>query len=233
MITKQIVYVMLSGGIDSTTALARAMKMHDAEVFAVSFDYGQRHDTELLAAFQICNHYNIQHRIIQIEMPKTMLTDKSVALPEVPYSEIKGISPTYVPFRNGLMLSRLTSYICGTHYDPTQKEDKRDTLIYWGAHAEDAEGWAYPDCSNEFIGAMANAIYVGTYHRVRLVAPFANMMKQEIIREGTGYDVPYDLTWSCYSGGDVHCGKCSTCIARKQAFQRAHVPDPTIYAQLC
>lgn len=228
-----LVYVMLSGGIDSTTALARAIKLHDSEIFAVSFDYGQRHNNELIAAFQICNHYNIGHRVIQIEMPRTMLTDPDASLPEIPYSEIKGVSPTYVPFRNGLMLARLTSYICGLHYDPLNKVEKRDSLIYWGAHAEDAENWAYPDCSNEFIGAMANAIYVGTYHRVRLVAPFANMMKHEIIREGTAYNLPYtpyELTFSCYAGGELHCGVCSTCRARKQAFDRAGISDPTAYA---
>jgi 7-cyano-7-deazaguanine synthase len=226
-------YVLLSGGVDSTTALARAIDLNGAEdVRAVSIDYGQRHKKELESAAKIAEHYAIPHEIMPISLPRTMLTDPSIPVPHISYSEIVGVSPTYVPFRNGTMLSMLTSLIAGRHLDPTKKDDpdfNRDILIFWGAHADDAAGGAYPDCTLEFIGAMSCAIDIGTYHKVRVVAPFGAMYKDEIIRQGYKLGAPYDLTYSCYAGGDLHCGECATCRARKEAFRLAGVPDPTIY----
>src|SRR5690606_32391056 len=102
--------------------------------------------------------------------------------------------------------------------------------LAYGAHAEDAQNWAYPDCTPEFIGAMANAIFIGSYQRLRLWAPLMNMQKYQIVRVGADLGVPFHLTTSCYKGGDKHCGTCPTCISRKGAFIRANVPDPTVYA---
>jgi 7-cyano-7-deazaguanine synthase len=226
--------VLLSGGVDSTTALARALWManHRDDVHTVSVDYGQRHRKELEAAAKIADHYGVSHEIIPIDMPRTMLTDPSIPVPHISYAEIVGVSPTYVPFRNGLMLSTLTSLIAGRYLDPTRKESPdydRDVVIFWGAHADDAAGDAYPDCSVEFIGAMANTIFTGTYRKVRVVAPFATMFKSEIVRMGYSLNAPYELSYSCYAGGDLHCGECATCRARKEAFERAGVKDPTIY----
>jgi 7-cyano-7-deazaguanine synthase len=233
-----IIYCMLSGGIDSTTALTRAIFMepskHTEAVKAVSFNYGQRHLREIESAKEICDHYDVEHVVLTIPMPRTMLTDPSVEVPDISYDQIKGVSPTYVPFRNGLMLSTLTSYIAGRHLDPLLEGDEwigdpPDVQIWWGAHAEDAENWAYPDCTVEFMGAMANAIHVGTYYKVRLVTPFAAMMKHEIVKMGRELEVPYEKTFSCYKGGEIHCGTCATCQARSAAFTRAGVPDPTEY----
>lgn len=229
-----IYYVLLSGGIDSTTALARANDLTNSasDVHAVSIDYGQRHKRELRAAKEIADSYNITHEIIQISMPRTMLTDPSIEVPKVSYADIIGVSPTYVPFRNGLMLSTLTSFVAGRHLDPTRKgqaDFDRDVVIFWGAHADDAAGDAYPDCTVEFIGAMACAVNIGTYRKVRVIAPFASMSKHEIVRMGIALDAPYDLSYSCYVGGDLHCGQCATCRARKEAFDLAEAQDPTIY----
>lgn len=228
-----IAYVLLSGGIDSTTALARAVDIDKLEARCVSIDYGQRHRREIGSASVIAEYYSRPHRTLPLVIAeKTMLIDDSIQVPDISYAEIAGVSPTYVPFRNGMMLSRLAAHISEWHFDPTRSESAdygREAIIYWGAHAEDAQNWAYPDCTPEFIGAMANAIYIGTYHKVRVVAPFQSLLKHEIIEMGAEIRAPYRLTWSCYKGGETHCGTCATCLARKDAFLRAGVQDPTEY----
>jgi 7-cyano-7-deazaguanine synthase len=123
------------------------------------------------------------------------------------------------------MLSVLASHIQGTLIDGV------NAIIYFGAHAEDAERSAYPDCTFQFTGAMANAIDVGTYHRVQLNVPWQFMTKDQIIKMGAELGTPYHMTWSCYAGGDLHCGVCPTCRARREAFIRAGVNDPTEYAK--
>lgn len=232
--SETIAYVLLSGGLDSTTALARAVVYHSAgNVRAVSVDYGQRHRREIDAAAAVSWHYGITHEVVSIYIPSTMLTDPRIPVPYLSYAEIKGVSPTYVPFRNGLMLSTIASLIAGRHLDPTREGSPdfgRDAVIYWGAHADDAAGDAYPDCTVEFIGAMACAISIGTYRRVRMIAPFAAMTKHEIVAEAARLEAPLHLSWSCYEGGERHCGLCATCRARKEAFAIAGVPDPTDYS---
>lgn len=233
-------YVLLSGGIDSGTCLAIAKEYHDkhgGEVHAVSMDYGQRHLKETECAKALCAHYGIPHKILDIRGAlgkDSMLTDASQEVPNISYDEITGISPTYVPFRNGFMLSRLAAH-AQEYVMRVQKEEPglevRDLVtLYIGTHAEDAKNWAYPDCTPEFIGAMSNAIYVGTYYAVRLLAPLLYSSKDAIISRGTALGVPYELTWSCYKGEEVHCGTCPTCRARKIAFEQAGVTDPTQYA---
>jgi 7-cyano-7-deazaguanine synthase len=242
---KKKAFVLLSGGLDSTTCLAKALFDYEGSVEAVSIDYGQRHLKETECAKKICDHYHIKHSIIDLKGimsgPQVMLTDKSVEVPNISYDEIKGVSPTYVPFRNGTMLSALTAHaqkyvmsqIAGAGEDSTEVYTAlaKDLCgIYFGAHAEDAHNWAYPDCTPEFVGAMANAIYIGTYFTVRLHAPFINSTKAEIVKVGKKLHVPYELTWSCYKGEDTHCGTCPTCRARKEAFDKAGAFDPTEYA---
>jgi 7-cyano-7-deazaguanine synthase len=102
--------------------------------------------------------------------------------------------------------------------------------LYFGAHAEDARAWAYPDCTPEFIGAMANAIYIGSYQQLRLRTPLEWLTKADIIQLGDRLGVPWEQTWSCYAGGQSHCGTCPTCRARRQGFVRAGVYDPTMYS---
>lgn len=252
-------FVLLSGGIDSTTCLSIAMRDFDGSVEAIGVDYGQRHIKETEQALKICQHHGIPYRILNLRGllsgDNVMLTEESrgkVEVPNIDYSEIKGVSPTYVPFRNGTMLSAITAYAqkyvmsqIDAGAQDLQKfgmsdQDAKDIAtrnakdlcsIYFGAHAEDAFNWAYPDCTPEFIGAMSNAIYIGSYQTIRLVTPFAYSSKADIIRTGERLGTPYGLTWSCYKGEELHCGTCPTCRARKQAFEAAGVDDPTEYAE--
>ena len=200
-------FALLSGGVDSTTALYIAMEQF-AHVEAISIDYGQRHKKEIEYAKKTCAKFNLKHTILPISgiVPKTMLTDTNAQIPNVSYDEIKGVSPTYVPFRNGLMLAALASYASGNLPDDIVEEH----ALFFGAHAEDAKNWAYPDCTPEWIGAMGNAIFIGSYYRLRLHAPLMWMRKDEIISRGEHAGVDWVNTWSCYAGGEHHCGTCPT-----------------------
>lgn len=216
-------YVLLSGGVDSTTALAVANRDFDGRVAAVSVNYGQRHTIEIDRAAEICRHFANQHIIHDIRgfIQKGGLTDEGLDIPPVSYDDLPhGVSPTYVPFRNGTLLS-LAAGLASV--------DDEAEAVYCGVHAEDAQNWAYPDCTPEFMGGMANAIYIGTYHKVRLHTPLIWLLKSEIVEWGTKLDVPWELTWSCYEGREKHCGVCPTCRARKEAFEKAGVADPTEY----
>lgn len=237
-----------------------ANKEFRGNVEAVSVDYGQRHIKETEYARKSCDKLNIKHTILHLggllSGDGIMLTDASVEVPDISYGEIQGVSPTFVPFRNGTMLSAITAlaqkYVMSeigkaVETDPgegktllaTQMElkqlhtDKAKDLcsIYAGQHAEDAANWAYPDCTFEFLGAMANAIYIGTYQTIRLVTPFVFSTKDEIVSIGHRLHIPYEDSWSCYRGEDLHCGICPTCRSRKDAFAKAGLKDPTIYAK--
>ena len=239
-------FVLLSGGVDSTTTLAKAIEDLGSakKVIAVSINYGQRHNIEIERAARMALHYDVEHRILDVAsaLGNSMLTDSDQQIPDISYAEIQGISPTYVPFRNGFMLARLAAeaqnYVNEVFHDINSSspvaeaalEDLKDLVwLYFGAHAEDSANWAYPDCTPEFVGAMANAIYIGTYQAVRLLTPFNYNTKAEIIAAGVRLGVPYHLTWSCYAGGEKHCGVCPTCRARKEAFKLAPAYDPTEY----
>jgi 7-cyano-7-deazaguanine synthase len=257
-------FVLLSGGLDSTTCLFKAVLAHCPEgalhalhtlainqdrdlatageddrrpidwVEAISFNYGQRHAKEIACARHLCNHLGIKHTTRYlgdlITDENTMLANPDIEVPNISYADIEGVSPTYVPFRNGTMLSVMAAQAQKwvNRKDNSPMED--EAFIYFGAHAEDAANWAYPDCTPEFIGAMANAIYIGTYHKVRLLTPLQWLIKSEIVELGRSLDVPFELTWSCYKGEELHCGVCPTCRSRKQAFIDASIPDPTEYA---
>lgn len=219
-------FVLHSGGIDSTTCLMLAIKEHGAQnVQAVSIDYGQRHLREISASMQICECVGVLHATLQLGLqPVSMLTNPEAAIPNVSYRDIVGVSPTYVPFRNGQLLSRLAA-----HASAIVKDTGVHAEIFFGAHAEDAAGGAYPDCTIEFVKAMDDAIRIGTYGMVSVRAPLISMMKDEIIRLGAPLNAPYDLSWSCYRGGKMHCGVCPTCRARREGFSKAGVKDPTAY----
>jgi 7-cyano-7-deazaguanine synthase len=223
-------YILLSGGIDSTTCLHIANHEFRGPLTGVSIDYGQRHKKEIEYAKALCKELIIPHRTIDLQdiIPSTMLTNENKTIPSVSYEEIEGISPTYVPYRNGFMLSAVASLAQGSFQSHENSEP--EWAIYFGAHAEDAHNWAYPDCTPEFIGAMANAIYIGTYRTIRLHTPLQWLTKAEIIEKGDKLGVDWSMTWSCYKGETLHCGICPTCRARKKAFVNADVTDPTEYA---
>ncbi len=221
--------VLSSGGVDSTTCLALAVNEYGKEnVVALSIFYGQKHDKEIIASRKVAGYYQVEH--IELDLTPvfawsdcSLLTHSDKEIPEESYGEqIKktGGSPvsTYVPFRNGLFLSAAAgvaiSKDCG--------------VIYYGAHADDAAGNAYPDCSEEFASAMGQAIYLGSGEQLKLIAPFVKVNKAEVVRQGLELKVPYELTWSCYEGGEKPCGKCGTCIDRAAAFAANHVADPAL-----
>jgi 7-cyano-7-deazaguanine synthase len=276
--TERKAFVLLSGGMDSTTCLHKAIRdfrpygdylefykeanfgiaiTTDGQtkepevdwVEAISINYGQRHLKEAEYAFATCGRFGINHHVINVEGivsgKGVMLSDRDVEIPDVSYSEIKGVSPTYVPYRNGNLLSIVAAHaqkwvnseIKGIVADApytvqAATELMKDSAgIYFGAHAEDAANWAYPDCTPEFIGAQANAIYIGSYQAIRLYTPLQWLSKAEIVTLGERLGVDWSGTWSCYAGGTHHCGTCPTCRARKSAFATAGVNDPTTYAK--
>jgi len=220
------VFVLHSGGIDSSVCLGLAINQFiDHEVISITMLYGQRHDKEAQAAGVVARALGVQHIVFPMPnvLPQTsMLTDSSQEIPDASYEELPdGISPTYVPYRNGTLLSILAAYA----------QANNGCAIYFGAHSEDAANWAYPDCTPEFIGAMANAIFIGTYQQVRLHTPLMWMKKAEIIKVGVHLAVPLSDTWSCYAGEEFHCGTCPTCRARKNGFRDAGISDYTVYVE--
>lgn len=220
--------VVLSGGLDSTTVLAfvdKAAGETDRQVECITFDYGQRHEAELDAAANVAAYYGYPWRTITMSVGYGgVLMDHGQEMPHQTYEELheaEGPSPTYVPFRNGLFLARAASHAL---------ERECDT-IWAGMHGEDAHNWAYPDCTPEFIGAMQNAIYVGTYHKVRLMVPLQYLRKAEVVVLGKELMAPFKLTLSCYEGTIPACGKCPTCVARLEAFKEAGFTDPIEYKE--
>lgn len=221
--------VLLSGGLDSTTCASMAVREFGAQnVIALSIGYGQKHRVELECAKSVVERLEISKHIIK-ELPpifegskSTLINSENLDNPEMTYQELQerqGVLPTYVPFRNGILLSIAAALAL--------KEEAE--IIYYGAHASDSRNWAYPDCTPEFNGAISNAIFVGTYMKVRLLVPLQYMTKAEVVRKGLELGAPYDLTRSCYEADYMSCGKCSTCIERINAFKEAGSRDPVYY----
>lgn len=245
--TQHKVFVLLSGGVDSSTTLAIARsEFPDAEFETVTIDYGQRHKREAECAFVQAANNAAKHIIIDAKgFMAGMLVDKgpeaNEAIPDVSYAELApGISPTYVTFRNGLMLSILAARAQAWVMEMEKQAAKNgadignegvEATIYLGVHADDGVNWAYPDCTPEFIGPMSAAIYTGTYNKVRVRAPLLYMTKPQVVEIGSKLGVDYANTWSCYKGEEVHCGTCPTCRSRKDAFEQNGLADPTEYAQ--
>lgn len=220
------VFTLLSGGLDSSTTLAIARgDFPNDDIECISVDYGQRHRREMECAKAVAAYYGAAHSVMHLGGLLTgMLVDKpeNEEIPNVSYGDLPvGISPTYVSFRNGTMLSllaaRAQSYVMA-------EGDGAEATLYCGVHADDGVNWAYPDCTPEFIGAMSNAVYIGTYGRVRLRAPLQYMNKTQVVERGLQLDVPFQNTWSCYKGEELHCGICPTCRSRREAFDNLGVP---------
>lgn len=226
--------VILSGGLDSATALGVADhetdKKNNDVLAAVSYDYGQKHSIELECAKKLTDHYECGHKIIPLSTDPfrggVLTTDAEV--PDMSYDDLPSgvMSPTYVPFRNGTLISMSAALA-----DSILQEDEAldNAILYAGMHAEDGAGFAYADCTPEFLGAMASAVYVGTYGRVRFQAIFEHSTKAKIIHEGFHLRVPYEHTHSCYKGSRPACGTCSTCRARLEAFDKINLHDPLEY----
>lgn len=212
--------IIVSGGLDSITLL---YDKAETIALAISFDYGQNHSKkELPYAEYHCQKLGIPHITIPLTFMhqyfKSSLLEGAEAIPEGHYEE-ENMKSTVVPFRNGIMLAIATG-IAESH------ELKR---VYIANHGGDHT--IYPDCRPEFIDAMDKATSAGTFVDVRVEAPYTNISKADIVRRGTALGIDYAKTWSCYKGSEIHCGKCGTCVERKEAFADAGVKDPTEYEE--
>jgi 7-cyano-7-deazaguanine synthase len=219
--TRKVV-VLVSGGMDSVSALYQAREEHEV-VGALSFDYGSKHNhKEIPLAAWHCERLGIPHRVIALEFVaqlfKSDLLKSGGAIPEGHYEELS-MKQTVVPFRNGIMLSIAAGY--------AESIDAHGLVI--AAHAGDHA--IYPDCREDFMKAMGDAIRLGTYARIEILRPFIHSSKAEIARRGQNLGVDFSKTWSCYKGGAIHCGACGTCVERREAFMLAGLADPTVYAE--
>lgn len=225
--------VLNSGGVDSTTCVAMAIaKFGKNNVSTVSVYYGQKHKKELNCAEKIANHYGVKHYVLNL---CEVMRYSNCSLLENSTEEIKcksyeeqiqeskdGIVNSYVPFRNGLMLSSVAALAMSIY--PEEKVE-----IYLGVHADDAAGNAYADCSEAFTQAIGEAIKIRTYEKISVVAPLVLLNKAEVVSIGLQLKAPYELTTSCYNGKEKACGKCATCIDRLKAFEANKATDPINY----
>ena len=210
--------IIYSGGLDSTTLL---YEERERVALAVTFDYGSNHASrEIACARHHCALLGVEHLVIDLTFMKRCFTssllDGADAIPSGNYDE-ENMKSTVVPFRNGIMLS----IACGL----AESRGLKRVLIanHGGDHA------IYPDCRPEFISAMDAAMRAGTYVNVEIAAPYTHLTKADLVRRGAQMGIDYGQTYSCYRGGDRHCGTCGTCTERREAFRLAGIPDPTQY----
>ena len=210
--------IIVSGGMDSVTLLC---EYKDRIAVGVSFDYGSNHNArEIPFARQHCEILGIEHIVIDLAfMPKyfkSSLLDGADAIPEGHYAD-DNMKSTVVPFRNGIMLSIAAGIA----------ESRGLKYVMMANHSGDHT--IYPDCSQEFVNAMSEATKAGTFPGIEILAPYTGITKADIARRGKALGIDYSKTWSCYKGGEHHCGKCGTCMERKEAMRDASIVDTTIY----
>jgi 7-cyano-7-deazaguanine synthase len=219
--------VLLSGGMDSSVLLSH-MKFEDYEVTALSVDYGQRHERELASAQAIAEAASVP--LVRLELAvalapifmhsKSSQVNSDIAVPHGHYAA-ESMKTTIVPNRNMLLLS-----LAGALAESVRGQEEACVIAY-AAHAGDHA--IYPDCRPSFYGACNRTIEEATDYWVKLYAPFGNITKTDIAKRGAQLGVPFELTYSCYEGRDLHCGLCGTCVERKEAFKDAGIADPTRY----
>lgn len=212
--------VVHSGGLDSTVALAWALESF-GRVEAICFRYDSKHnDREIAAAEAICRKLGVPRSLIDLSWIgaqfHSSLLRTGDAVPEGRY-DAESMKSTVVPFRNGIMLAAAAGFA----------EDRGLEAVVIGNHSGDHA--IYPDCRRAFIDAMDRAIQAGTDGRTRVLSPFCDWDKARIVREGVRLGVDFSMTYSCYNGRERHCGRCGTCTERREAFELAGVPDPTLY----
>lgn len=210
--------IIVSGGMDSITLLH---EFKEEIALAVTFDYGSNHaKKEIPFAKLHCERLGIEHLVIPLTFMhdyfKSSLLEGGEAIPEGHYED-ENMKSTVVPFRNGIMLS----IACGL----AESRGLHKVMIanHGGDHA------IYPDCRGTFISSMSEAMSYGTYEHVQIFAPYTGISKTDVARHGKELGLDYSETWSCYKGGDKHCGKCGTCVERKEALRDAGIQDPTEY----
>ena len=212
--------IIVSGGMDSITLL---YDKKDEIALGISFDYGSNHNAkEIPFAKMHCERLGIKHIVINLEFMhqyfKSSLLEGADAIPEGNYAD-ENMKSTVVPFRNGIMLSIAIGIA----------ESNNLKKVFIANHGGDHT--IYPDCRPEFIKAIDEAATTGTYVNVRIEAPYTNITKTDIARRGAELGINFAETWSCYKGGEKHCGKCGTCVERKEALELSDVPDPTEYEE--
>lgn len=210
--------IIVSGGMDSITLL---YDHKDEIALGISFDYGSNHNArEIPFAKMHCERLGIKHITINLDFMhqyfKSSLLDGAEAIPEGHYAD-DNMKSTVVQFRNGIMLSIAIGIAESNNLDQ----------VFIANHGGDHT--IYPDCRPEFINAIDAAATAGTYNNVKVVAPYTKITKSDIARIGKKLGIDYTETWSCYKGGEVHCGKCGTCVERKEALAEAGIEDKTIY----
>lgn len=210
--------IIVSGGMDSITLL---YDRKDEIALGISFDYGSNHNArEIPFAKMHCERLGIKHITINLDFMhqyfKSSLLDGAEAIPEGHYAD-DNMKSTVVPFRNGIMLAIAIGIAESNNLDQ----------VFIANHGGDHT--IYPDCRPEFINAIDAAATAGTYNNVKVIAPYTKITKSDIARIGKRLRIDYAETWSCYKGGEVHCGKCGTCVERKEALAEAGIEDKTIY----
>ena len=210
--------IILSGGMDSTTLL---YDQQERIALAISFDYGSNHNAREIPFAQLhCKRLGIRHIVIPLEFMsryfKSSLLEGDDAIPEGHYAD-ENMRSTVVPFRNGIMLSIAVGIA----------ESNGLQHVMMANHGGDHT--IYPDCRPEFVNAMSEAARTGTFPGITLLCPFTNMTKGQIAARGKELGIDYAETWSCYRGGERHCGKCGTCVERQEALREAGIEDPTAY----
>ena len=212
--------IIVSGGMDSITLLH---DYKDRIALGISFDYGSNHNAKEIPFAELhCKRLGIKHITIPLEFMhkyfKSSLLEGADAIPEGHYED-ENMKSTVVPFRNGIMLAIAAGIAESNGLDHVMIAN------HGGDHA------IYPDCRPEFISTMSSATSTGSYNGVTVIAPYTSITKGDIARRGKELDIDYTETWSCYKGGDKHCGKCGTCVERKEALRDAGIEDFTEYEE--
>lgn len=216
---KEKAVVIYSGGMDSFTILNQALA-EGFELYALTFDYGQKHSKEIQFATNVCAELGVNHKIIDITAINQLLQSSSLTsdkdIPEGHY-ETANMKSTVVPNRNMILLSLAIGYAV----------DIGANKVYYGAHSGDHA--IYPDCRPDFVHAMNRVAKLANYEPVDIVTPFLNSRKDEILAAGLKMNLDYSKSWTCYNGREKACGKCSSCIERLEAFELNHATDPLPY----
>lgn len=212
--------ILMSGGMDSTSLLYLALNL-GGKIAALSVNYGQRHSRELEAAKEICRRASVEHRILHLQSLRDLMggssqTSTEIEVPEGHYAE-ESMKKTVVPNRNMVLLSMAGAWCISKGWD----------YVGYAAHAGDHT--IYPDCREVFVDALSKAFALCDWKPPTLQAPFADITKGQVAKIGHANNAPLHLTYSCYKGGEEHCGVCGTCCERKEAFTEAGLLDPTEY----
>lgn len=215
--------VIYSGGMDSFTVLHKAINA-GYEVYALSFNYGQRHKKELDYAAKVCANLAVSHKIVDISSINQLIGGSALTSDiEVPqgHYEQQSMQQTVVPNRNMILLSLAVGYAVSIEAND----------VYYGAHSGDHA--IYPDCRPEFVEKMNDVCQIANYQEVNIVTPYLDVSKTAILTDGLAMGLDYALTWTCYNGREKACGKCGACQERLEAFAHNQATDPLLYEAPC